>query len=182
MRNRISAIRALRSKKMAEQSLAQKLDHLSQLEGNYNQIEQAVNQVSMIEAMKGTTRILRRLHSEIGEVENVENIVEELQTEMLKSDGISDAIKEAAPGTTSAVDDEAIDAELALLIDHTNLSNDEKQVRDVVARLDSISPPEELSLSMKPQQPNDITAVAKTTLAIPSQGDLLVAASTNPIT
>lgn len=153
---------------MAEQSLARKLDHLSQLEGTYNQIEQAVDQVSMIEAMKGTTRILRRLHSEIGDVENVENIMEELQTEMLKSDGISNAIKEAAPGTPSAVDDEAIDAELALLIDHTNLSSDEKQVRDTAARLDSIGPPEESNLSVESQQPNNNTAAAITNLAIPS--------------
>lgn len=178
MRNRLSAMRALRSKKIAEQALARKLDNVSLLEGAYDQIEQAVDQVAMIEAMKGTTRVLRGLHSEIGDVENV---MEELQTEMVKSDGISDAMKEAGQGA-SAVDDEAIDAELELLIHHTNLSNDEKQVREVAARLDSISPFGKLSPAVEAQQPENTPADATYIHALPNRGEMFAAEITNSIT
>lgn len=180
MRNRVSAMRALRSRKLAEQSLAGKLSNLSQLQGAYDQIEQAVDQVALIAAMKSTTQVLRGLHSETGGVESVENVMEELQTEILESDGINNAMKEADQ-EINAVDDEAIDAELEVLIHDAKLSNDDKQIQDIAARLDSISPLGKLSPAVE-AQPKNTPAAAIPIHPLPDQGNPLETEITNSIT
>lgn len=150
IRNRLSAIHALRSKKLAEQSLAQKLDYLAQLERVYDNIEQAVDQVAIIQALKDSTRVLHSIHSQVGDVETVETIMEELQTEMLKSDDISNAINEAGQGA-SAIDDEAIDEELELLLHQSSKDNDEKQVQHLKEKLASITPLKESGTAKEPK-------------------------------
>ena len=144
---------------MAEQSLARKLSNLSQLEEAYDRIEQAVDQVAFIAAMKSTTQVLRGLHSGIGDVENVRDIMKELETEKAKSDGITDAMNEVGQEVIAA-DDEAIDSELDLLIHHVNLSNDEKKIQDVAAKLDSIEPLGKMSPSMETQEFKNTPATA----------------------
>lgn len=151
IRNRLSAMHALQSKKMAEQLLARKLGNLSQLEGAYDRIEQAVDQVALIAAMKTTTQVLNGLHLEIGDIENVENVMEELQAERAKSDDISTAMKEVGH-EANAVDDEAIDSELELLIHHAKLNNDDKQIQEIARKLDSIGPLGKMSPGIKVQQ------------------------------
>lgn len=171
MRNQLSAIRALRSKKLAEQSLARKITHLSHLEGAYDRIEQAIDQVALIGAMKSTTQVLRELHSGTGKFENVENVVEEFQNEILKSDGIGDVIK-ASQGT-SAVDEETIEAELELLIHHAELSNNDKQAQDVAARLDSIKSLEKISPALEAKQINNTLISEMPIRSVKNQEDLL---------
>ena len=178
MRNRLSAMRALRSKKMAEQSLARKLKNLSQLEAACDRIEQAADQVALIAVLKSTTRVLRGLHSKIGDVADVENVMEELKTELLKSDHISDALNEAGQ-EASAVDDEAIEAELELLIHHADLIDNDMQIRDVAARLDSVSSAGNVNFVVDAQKPRKPSAVTISTGALPNQGDLLETGTVN---
>ena len=178
--NRSSAIRALRSRKLAEQALARKLDYLAQLEGTYDQIEQAVDQLAMIEAMKGTTQVLRGLRSEIGDVENVENVMEELHNEMLKSDEISNAIK--GDQDANAVDEEAIEAELSLLLRNTDLNENEKQVQDVAARLDSIIPRRDSSTVPEIMGPNKNPTATTSTLVLPDRENLPMDEGHYPLT
>jgi charged multivesicular body protein 7 len=179
-RNRLSALRALRSRKVAEQALARKLDNLSQLEGIYDNIEQAVDQVAMIQAMKDSTRVLRGLHSKIGDDENVKNVMEELQTEMLKSDDITNAISEASPGA-SAVDDKAIEAELELLVQKDEEKHQEKEAQNIAERLAAVPPLGELSTTAESKPLNENLASKTTTSALPGEGDLLVAEGTESI-
>ena len=153
-------MRCLQSKKMAEQSLARRLSNLSQLEEAYDRIEQAVDQVAFIAAMKSTTQVLRGLHSGIGDVENVKDVMKELQTEIAKSNSFSDAMKEAGQEAIAA-DDEAIGSELELLIHHANLINDDKQIQDVAAKLDSIGP----LGKMGPIETQELANVSATTVS-----------------
>lgn len=140
MRNRSSATHALRSRKLAEEALQRKFGYLTQLEGAYSQIEQAVDQVAMIEAMKGTTHVLRGLHSAVGGVEEADNVMEELRIEMLKVEGIGDSFRGAGQEANTA-NDEVIEAELDQLIHQTEMSNADKQVAEVATKLNSIITP-----------------------------------------
>lgn len=170
MCNRTSAMRSLRSKKMAEQSLARKLSNISQLEDAYDRIEQAVDQVALIAAMKSTTQVLHDLHSGINDVENVSSVMEELQTEIAKSDDVSDAMKEIGR-EANANEDEAIDAELEVLLHNANLDDDDKQRQDVAAKLDSISALREMSPTTHTQV-KCTAAAAVSTQALTNQGVL----------
>ncbi len=137
VKNRVSALAALRSKKAAEASLAQRLDTLSQVEGVYNKIEQAVDQVTMLRVMQGSTGVLRTLHAEVGGVTCVENVVEKLREEMDKVDEIGSVI-EAAGQEDDTIDGSAIDDELEALVRQSQLEDKEKEARRTRLRLANI--------------------------------------------
>ncbi|KAJ5873953.1 uncharacterized protein N7529_002383 [Penicillium soppii] len=110
-KNRISALSAVRSKKMAEHNLQQRFDTLMRLEEVYSKIEQAAGQVDMIQVMQASTGVLRGLHNQIGGAEKVEDIVEELREEMTKVDEVGSIMNEAGP----VIDEGEIDDELAAM-------------------------------------------------------------------
>ncbi|KAJ5990372.1 hypothetical protein N7499_010884 [Penicillium canescens] len=110
-KNRVSALAAVRSKKMAEQNLKQRLDTLMQLEEVYARIEQAAGQIEIVQVMQASTGVLRGLHTQIGGAEKVEDIVEELREEMTKVDEVGSIMNEAGP----VIDEGEIDEELEAL-------------------------------------------------------------------
>ncbi|OGE55707.1 hypothetical protein PENARI_c004G10046 [Penicillium arizonense] len=110
-KNRVSALAAVRSKKMAEQNLKQRLDTLMQLEEVYTRIEQAAGQIEIVQVMQASTGVLRGLHTQIGGAERVEDIVEELREEMSKVDEVGSIMNEAGP----VIDEGEIDEELEAL-------------------------------------------------------------------
>ncbi|KAJ6184030.1 hypothetical protein N7519_005331 [Penicillium mononematosum] len=110
-KNRISALSAVRSKKLAEHNLQQRFNTLMQLEEVYSKIEQAADQVDMVQVMQASTGVLRGLHTQIGGAERVEDIVEELREEMTKVDEVGSIMNEAGP----AIDEGEIDDELAAM-------------------------------------------------------------------
>lgn len=110
-KNRVSALAAVRSKKMAEQNLKQRLDTLTQLEEVYTRIEQAAGQIEIVQVMQASTGVLRGLHTQIGGAERVEDIVEELREEMTKVDEVGSIMNEAGP----VIDEGEIDEELEAL-------------------------------------------------------------------
>lgn len=105
---KVSALAALRSKKLAERNFKQRTDQLAQLEEVYMKIEQAADQVTIVSVMKESTGALRGLHAQTGGVETVEDIVEELREEMAKVDELGNVINEAGP----AIDEDELDEEL----------------------------------------------------------------------
>ncbi len=107
-KNRITALAALKSKKAAETTLAQRYDTLSQLEGVYGKIEQASDQVAVIRVMEASTGVLQSLHAQVGGVERVEDVVESLRIQMSKVDEIGQVMEEAGRGE-AVVDDDAVD-------------------------------------------------------------------------
>src|SRR5436190_715737 len=56
-KNRILALSTLRSKKLAERNLKQRSDTLIQLEDVYTKIEQAADQVDIVQVMEASTGI-----------------------------------------------------------------------------------------------------------------------------
>jgi charged multivesicular body protein 7 len=110
-KNRVSALAAVKSKKMAEQNLKQRLDTLMQLEEVYTRIEQAAGQIEIVQVMQASTGVLRGLHTQIGGAERVEDIVEELREEMTKVDEVGSIMNEAGP----VIDEGEIDEELEAL-------------------------------------------------------------------
>ncbi|GAB1210431.1 hypothetical protein APSETT445_009223 [Aspergillus pseudonomiae] len=119
-KNRISALSAVRSKKLAERNLQQRLDTLAQLEEVYSKIEQATGQVEYVQVMEASTGVLRGLNTQIGGAERVEDVVDELRDEMSKVDEIGNIMNEAGP----QIDEAEIDEELE------ELENKERQARE----------------------------------------------------
>jgi charged multivesicular body protein 7 len=109
--NRISALSALRSKKLAEKNLKQRADTLAQLEEVYTKIEQAVDQVEIVRVMEASAGVLRGMNKEVGGVERVEDVIEELREEMSKVDEVGQIINEPM-GAREQVDEGEIDDEL----------------------------------------------------------------------
>jgi charged multivesicular body protein 7 len=124
-KNRVSALAALRSKKMAEQNLKQRLDTLMQLEEVYTKIEQAAGQIEIVQVMQASTGVLRGLHTQIGGAERVEDIVEGLREEMTKVDEVGSIMNEAGP----VIDEGEVDEELEAL----EKANREVQEREEAA-------------------------------------------------
>ena len=103
---------ALRSKKLAENTLTQRSATLAQLENVYTQIEQAADQVAVVRVMEASGSVLKNLHKEVGGVEGVEGVVERLREEMDKVDDVGRIINEASE---AKVDEDEVDEELAEL-------------------------------------------------------------------
>ncbi|CRG83675.1 putative protein C1604,18c [Talaromyces islandicus] len=135
-KNRVSALSALKSKKIAEHNLKQRSDTLNQLEEVYNKIEQAADQVDIVRVMQASTDVLRSLHAQTGGVETVESVVDNLREEMSKVDEVGTIINEAGP----VVDEGEIDDELEALEQQEAREREEKEAeetRERLAELDS---------------------------------------------
>lgn len=143
IQNRSSALRALRSRKLAEISLDQKIEALLQVELIYSKIEQAADQAVMIQTMKASTGVLRSLHAHIDGVQNVEDTIEEMQNELAKVDQTSNIINEAGQGL-NCFDEEALDEELETLVVADLAKRDGRSSQGVLERLAHLENPGDL--------------------------------------
>ena len=137
-KNRVSALSAVKSKKMAEHNLQQRLNTLVQLEEVYLKIEQAAGQVETVQVMEASTGVLRGLHSQIGGAERVEDVIEELREEMSKVDEVGSIMNEAGP----VFDEGEIDEELEALEKGEREAKEEQEAeatRKKLAELDSLN-------------------------------------------
>ncbi|KAF9892461.1 hypothetical protein FE257_001570 [Aspergillus nanangensis] len=140
-KNRISALSAVRSRKLAEHNLKQRLDTLIQLEEVYSKIEQAADQIEYVQVMEASTGVLRGLNTQIGGAEKVEDVVDELRDEMSKVDEMGNILNEAGP----QIDEAEVDEELEELESKEREAEKEAQeaaqaaeTRKRLAELDSI--------------------------------------------
>lgn len=136
-KNRISALSAVKSKKMVEHNLQQRLNTLVQLEEVYAKIEQAAGQVEIVQVMEASTGVLRGLHAQIGGAERVEDVIEELREEMSMVDEVGSIMNEPGP----VFDEGEIDEELEALEKGDREAKEEKEAeatRKKLAELDSL--------------------------------------------
>ncbi|KAJ0419040.1 Snf7-domain-containing protein [Aspergillus carlsbadensis] len=136
-KNRVSALAAVRSKKLAEHNLQQRLDTLAQLEQVYLKIEQAQDQVQYVKVMQASTGVLRGLNAQVGDVSKVEDVVDELREEMSKVDEIGNIMGEAGP----QIDETEIDDELQELESMERAAKEEEEAektRKQLAELDNL--------------------------------------------
>jgi charged multivesicular body protein 7 len=149
--NRVSALSALRSKKLAEKNLQQRSDTLHQLEEVYTRIEQAVDQVEIVKVMEASAGVLRSLNKDVGGVENVENVVERLQEEMGKVDEVGKVLEE--PLNAGAVVDEGeIDDELVAMEQEDKREREEREAEATRKRLQELERQEEDRRQTKEKQ------------------------------
>ncbi|KAL2819225.1 Snf7-domain-containing protein [Aspergillus granulosus] len=136
-KNRVSALAAVRSKKLAEHNLQQRLDTLAQLEQVCLKIEQAQDQVEYVKVMQASTGVLKGLNAQIGDVSKVEDVVDELREEMSKVDEIGNIMGEAGP----QIDEAEIDDELQELESMERAAKEEEDAentRKQLAELDNL--------------------------------------------
>ncbi|KAG8527463.1 uncharacterized protein KY384_007615 [Bacidia gigantensis] len=117
-KNRALALTSLKSKRLIEKALEQRASTLSQLEELYFKIEQAADQVIMVQTMEASTTVLRKLQSEVGNLDRVQEIVEDLKEESGKVDEIGNIIQEANQGT-KIIDDDDVEEELEAMFQQT---------------------------------------------------------------
>lgn len=134
---RSSALRALRSKKTIERTLAQRLETLSQLETIYQKIEQAADQIAIARVIESSTGVLRKLNAQVGSIEKVDDLMEGLREEISRVDEVSQAISEQG-GQVVSIDEQAIDEELDILMQQAQVVKDEKAAEETQKRLAGI--------------------------------------------
>lgn len=111
-KNRVSALAALKSKKLAESSLQKRFATLSQLEEITAKIEQASDNVQLVTVMGASTEVLKSLNAQVGGAEGVEEVVDHLREQMSQADEVSSILAEQGP----VVDEGEIDDELAAMM------------------------------------------------------------------
>lgn len=126
-KNTVAAKSALRSKKWTEAHLTKQLAVFGQLEEIYTKIEQAADQVELVRIMEGSTGVLKSLNKEVGGIERVEDVFDQLKEEMIKVDEVGGVIAEV--GQARAIDENEVDYELEAM------EAQEKEKTDAVERL-----------------------------------------------
>ncbi|UNI20397.1 hypothetical protein JDV02_006488 [Purpureocillium takamizusanense] len=110
--NRVTALAALKSKKIAESSLAQRYTTLNQLEEVAAKIEQASDQVQLVKVMESSAGVLQSLNSQVGGTERVDGVVDRLREQMNDTDEVAAILADA---TGTVIDESEIDQQLEAL-------------------------------------------------------------------
>lgn len=113
-KNRVAALAALRSKKLAESNLSKQTQVLGQLEEVYTKIGEASDQVELLQIMQDSTKVLRAINKEIGGVERVDDVVDQLKEQMAQVNDVGTIISEAGDGN-GAIDESEVDDELEVM-------------------------------------------------------------------
>ena len=136
-KSRTSALAALRSKKLSENTLTQRSATLVLLEEVYSKIEQAADQVAIVRVMEASTGVLRNLLGQVGGIDKVEDVIEGLRDEMGKVDEMGGVLETGAQGD-SVIDENAVDEELESLERQISAREEEKKACKTQERLASI--------------------------------------------
>lgn len=110
-KNKTRAIAALRSKRLAEQTLKSRSDTLYKLEEVYTAIQQASDQVTLVQVMQTSAQTLKSLNKQVGGAERVDSIMDDLREQMDETADVQKIIQEPLAGDSSIVDEDELDAE-----------------------------------------------------------------------
>ncbi|QIW98939.1 hypothetical protein AMS68_004457 [Peltaster fructicola] len=107
-KNNQAAKSALRSKKLAQNTLEQRTSTLQQLEEVFVKIEQAADQVEIVRVMEAAGRTLKSLNEKTGGAEKVHEVMDALKEQAMTTDEIGQALNEDShnPIDEAEVDDE----------------------------------------------------------------------------
>lgn len=177
-KNRVAALAALKSRKLAESSLATRYATLNQLEEVASRIEQAADQVALVKVMESSAGVLQGLNAQTGGVEKVDSVMERLRGEMDSTDELAAIMSES---TGAAVDEGQLDDELEGMMAEEKAKEDEaraerQRVREKeaeerlaaeaqrkMAELPEVPGEDEL-LRDKEQSPTTATGIARLTV------------------
>lgn len=112
-KNKVAAMAALKSKKIAENSLQTRFATLGQLEDVAARISQARDQVHLVKVMEASAGALKGLNERVGGADRVGDVVASLREQMGEVDEVGDIIADAnaAPADEVEVDDELAEME-----------------------------------------------------------------------
>ncbi|KZL79849.1 snf7 family protein [Colletotrichum incanum] len=107
-KNKVSALAALKSKKMTEASLEKRFATLNQLEDVAARIQEARDNVQLVKVMEASAGALKGLNEKVGGADRVGDVVDRLREQMGEVDEVGKIISEAgaAPVDEFEVDDE----------------------------------------------------------------------------
>lgn len=112
-KNRVAALAALKSRKIAEAALAQRHATLSQLEEVAARLQQAADNVQMVRTMRASTAALRELNAAVGGADTVDGVLDALREQMGEVDEVGGVIAEVGRGQ---VDEVELDDELEAML------------------------------------------------------------------
>ncbi|KAK4459234.1 vacuolar-sorting protein SNF7 [Cladorrhinum samala] len=130
--NRVAALAALKSKKLAESTLERRFATVNQLEEVAAKLQQASDNVQIVRVMESSSEALKSLTAKAGGVERVEEVVDRLREQMAATDEIGSILAEASG--REAIDEGEIDDELAALEGEEKRKTEEKERREKQAR------------------------------------------------
>jgi len=136
--NRISALAALKSKKLAEDTLSKRYSSLNQVESLIAQIENAADNVALVRVMESSAAALDSLTSKLGGVEKVRGVVDVFKEKMSDVDEIAAILAEAAAPGGVVVDEGELDEELEELAKEEEEKAAEQQAEEVAKRLEQV--------------------------------------------
>ncbi|KAF3044003.1 hypothetical protein E8E12_005738 [Didymella heteroderae] len=149
----VRAKAALRSKKLAETALAQRSDVALQLEGVYAQLQQAADQVEIVEAMRAGAAALKGLNEKVGGAEGVQGVVDAVNEQMATTEEITNIINE----TDSTVDEVDIEDEFEAL---ERAEKEKKEQEEAAKTASKLAQLEEAERKQREQQAKDAAAAA----------------------
>ncbi|KAK6544532.1 Charged multivesicular body protein 7 [Orbilia ellipsospora] len=112
--NKIIALSALKSKKLTEQHLQGVTDNLASLENVLVKIEQAVDNVTLVDTLEQGSKVLAKINKESGGIERVEKVLDELQEQMDETDEITRIVNEPGKIKMDEIEDDVQDEFAAL--------------------------------------------------------------------
>jgi len=133
-KNKHAALSALRSKKLAKQTLKQRADTLNQLEAVYARIEQAADQIQIMQVMQSSAETLKSLNKRVGGVDKVDEIMDDLREQMGQVDEVGQVIAEPLDGKT-VLDEAELDDEFEALEKEEQAKKDDQIAEDTRVRL-----------------------------------------------
>ncbi|PNP83658.1 hypothetical protein FNYG_03221 [Fusarium nygamai] len=108
-KNRVAALTALKSKKIAETSLATRYATLNQLEEVSAKLEQAADNVQLVNVMEASSGALASLNAQVGGAERVDAVMDRLREQSSATDEVNAILAES---TGEPIDETALDDEL----------------------------------------------------------------------
>lgn len=131
LKQMVRAKAALRSKKLAESALAQRSDVALQLEQVYTDLQQAADQVEIVEAMRAGAAALKGLNEKVGGAEGVQGVVDAVNEQMATTEEITNILSE----TGQPLDEGEIDDEFEALERADREKREKEEAEKTAARL-----------------------------------------------
>lgn len=135
-KNKVSALAALRQKKVAEQTLSTRYATLNQLEETANKIEQAADNVAIVQAMEASSGVLASLNAQVGSADKVDAVMDELRDRVADTDELTAILAEST--ASQAVDEGEIDDELAAMEREAAEKEEDKEAEKAKDKMDRI--------------------------------------------
>lgn len=149
--NRVAALAALKSKKLAESTLQRRFATVNQLEEVASKIEQASDNVHLVRVMESSGEALRSLHAQTGGVERVEEVVDRLREQMAATDEVSSILAESA-GTVEVDEAEIADEMAALELEERREAEEAEQAREAEETRRRLEALEKVPVGVQPRE------------------------------